>query len=197
MPNWCGNTLEVMGPEATLDEFVRGTTVGGDGKCLSFELLVPEPKEEKEDSFARGWRIDSGWGTKWNLPEDDCDFAREPGVAVWSFMTAWSPPLLWAERVAVMFPELTFRLGYDEPGMNFCGVQRFTGGQHTEEGSWEMEGSLTMLGCPVPTCDEYVPDSGVSVLDFTSKPTGEQLVTFCDHHELEEAVYIQQTRPLT
>jgi|AACY02.3.fsa_nt_gi hypothetical protein len=196
MPNWCDNVLEVTGPEEVLARFVEATTTDSEGQNLLFELLVPEPPEERENNWPLGWRVESGWGTKWDLDGDDCGFAREPGFAGWSFMTAWSPPLLWVERVAAMFPELTFRLGYEEGGMDFCGVQRFTDGEHTVEGSWELSESITTVKCFVPSCEEYLQDVGVSVMDFDAAPDlrAAPFVLFCGDHELEEAVHEVNTR---
>ena len=46
---------------------------------------------------------------------------RTPDYAQYGFDTAWSPPETLIEKVSVDWPTLTFRLEYEEPGMNFAG----------------------------------------------------------------------------
>lgn len=189
MPNWCTNILEITGPEDSIDQFIAASTT--DGETLSFALLVPEPPQVSanvDTSRLLDWRIDHGWGTKWDVGEGECDLLLEPGLAVWSFSTAWGPPLRWLENVAPQWEALEFRLGYDEPGMAFSGVQCFQKGAHNPQASWEGD-SFSGLVCAAGTCETYIYDSGISFMDFTSAPTSSDLTVFCPEHALEEAVY--------
>jgi hypothetical protein len=39
-----------------------------------------------------------------------------------SFDSAWSPPSPWLEYIAPQFPDLNFKLTYQESGMGYCGI---------------------------------------------------------------------------
>lgn len=71
------------------------------------------------------WNIQN-WGTKWDIYYDDIT----PDSMGWyetcehiefDFDTAWSPPRMWFEKIVEMFPDLTFKLHYEEPGCYFAG----------------------------------------------------------------------------
>lgn len=114
-----------------------------------FNALVPTPKEILDIGFdghekipadvyyrlIRGekvspidgyhWSIQN-WGTKWDIYYDEitpelmgwtkgCEFIR------FDFDTAWSPPCEWLKQVVKMFPSLSFKLHYEEPGCYFAG----------------------------------------------------------------------------
>ena len=113
---------------------------------FTFDKLFPTPKElladvdpiphkEGEDAEAYGkrmheliekyghsgwynWRV-SNWGTKWDASESDWDL--DEGEFTVHFQTAWAPPIGWLENVAAQFPELTFKMPFQEEGMGFCG----------------------------------------------------------------------------
>jgi hypothetical protein len=37
------------------------------------------------------------------------------------FQTAWAPPIGWLENVSAQFPELEFKMIFQEEGQGFCG----------------------------------------------------------------------------
>ncbi len=115
-------------------------------KYLCFNATVPTPQEIIDIGFdGRGvvditkfyagdytgpldgyhWNLHN-WGTKWDIYADNID----PESMGWDedceelgmyFLTAWSPPIAWVERLATLFPELNFHLEYEEPGCYFAG----------------------------------------------------------------------------
>jgi hypothetical protein len=157
MPNWCHNTLEVSGDETEVFDWVRRVREPGegeneDGTPLFFSSLVPEP-QYKQDENKQGlpdwysWRV-TNWGTKWEpsfshtpvyLTGEHPDLHRTEGRAVYTFDTAWGPPLEWLERAAEIFPSLRLTLVYGEPGMDFGGRVSVRGEEVLviEEGSAE------------------------------------------------------------
>lgn len=83
------------------------------------------------------WRL-ANWGTKWDVCDSHIYENDEANFMV-MFDSAWSPPLIWLERVVAKYPELKFRIAYSEPGNGYCG-QAFTanrGELHFEEGELE------------------------------------------------------------
>jgi hypothetical protein len=159
MPNWCSNTLFVEGKG--VKDFADKCLFDGE---FTFELLYPTPQElldqtspnmyrgdddderkaheqrvkELTDKYGFGdwyhWRINN-WGTKWNAA-DSYVSSNDDNSFIVSFESAWSPPCGWLQRVAPMFPELSFRLEYMEEGMGFCGVATWDDyhGYHDHDG---------------------------------------------------------------
>lgn len=84
--------------------------------------LTPEEKDmlKKYGSINwYDWNVKE-WGTKWDaygVVEEDNHKTS------WQllFMTAWSPPIAWLEKVAKQYPNLHFRLKYVEMDMSFMG----------------------------------------------------------------------------
>jgi len=116
MPNWCWNHLEVSGDEKQLQEFVEKSTTNIETSDeFSFEGTLP--RGDRKDWY--NWSIEN-WGTKWdacepNICHNDIDY-----FAV-SFESAWAPPIDWINNIMQDFPDLSFTLEYDEPGMCFGG----------------------------------------------------------------------------
>lgn len=116
---------------------------------LSFHALCPVPVEIRRLPYDEGtakrvaeiagvkfsgmgghaWQV-SNWGTKRepNIEYADVD---NSGYAQYGFDTAWSPPETLIEKVSVDWPTLTFRLEYEEPGMNFAGCCEYHNGELT------------------------------------------------------------------
>jgi hypothetical protein len=115
MPNWCENTLEVWGDEKELKEFKEKTIKGSE--FIMGELL-PLPEDQKDNWY--DWNV-ANYGTKWDemdiyhLTEDEEQLQVQ-------FSSAWSPPCEFIQNIYKKFPNLSFKLKYDEPGMGFFGV---------------------------------------------------------------------------
>lgn len=133
MPNWCNNTLDVCGEEESIQKFYNENRIEEDNDekelqktDLSFRNSVPFSKGEWD--YNEAVQI---WGTKWDANEVDVDIGDEQ--LTYHFQTAWGPPKEWLEKVAKKYPELTFELFYEEPGMDFLGRVEYEDGELTGE----------------------------------------------------------------
>ena len=141
MPNWCWNHLEVTGDEIQLREFVEKSTINiEENDEFSFNGTYPQPEDlnitsgtqtqdEKEQAILNkakygytdwyDWKC-AEWGTKWDACESHIDHNDINYFAV-TFESAWSPPIAWIDNIMQDFPDLSFTLEYEEPGMCFGG----------------------------------------------------------------------------
>lgn len=149
MPNWCENRLTISGQEQGLDIFIEFAK--GKDSELSANTFIPYPKEFAEmdrvardymkehpddwagrpkDGFNHGgyeWCCEN-WGTKWDFGESMADRIN-PNTLMYCFDTAWSPPVPVIEAMGKMFPDLSFKLEYWEPGCGFQGKFIVQGGR--------------------------------------------------------------------
>lgn len=142
MPNWSFNHLKVSGKKDDLKKFVEKSLVkiidensGQESITFSMNATYPMPKELEETQSPVSkqnkkliekygtdnwydWRINN-WGTKWDTSSVSYDvFDTEFYV---DFDTAWSPPVLWLEKVIQDYPELIFDMDWLEESNAFCG----------------------------------------------------------------------------
>lgn len=139
MPNWCLNTLQIVGPAdsiADMSLFVRGDAVvevqeGGTivpTTSLSLEKIAPMPSELKErprtptkpGSYPEWleWRIDN-WGTKWDVEAVVTGIG--PESLTMEFSSAWTPPIAAIVQLSERFPDLKFDFSFEEPGNEIGG----------------------------------------------------------------------------
>jgi len=163
MPNWCWNHLEVTGDEIQLREFVEKSTINIETSDeFSFNGTHPQPEDlnekqiitrgtqtqdEKEQAMLNkakygytdwyDWRCDE-WGTKWDACESHINHNDIDYFAV-SFETAWSPPIAWIINIMKDFPDLSFTLEYEEPGMCFGGRLFAQHEKVFEDNHWELD----------------------------------------------------------
>ncbi|MEM2618260.1 MAG: hypothetical protein QW356_02060 [Candidatus Hadarchaeales archaeon] len=78
------------------------------------------------------WCVEN-WGTKW--PAEEVDLEKEGNQLVFTFSTAWNPPVPVVVALARRFRGLEFRMYYEEPGNDFVGEITLKGGKVVE--SWE------------------------------------------------------------
>lgn len=147
MPNWCENTLKVLGKEKELKKF--RIKVATKKTALSLEKLFPLPKALKDTKSPvekpnkklikkfgadnwYDWQI-KNWGTKWDIDAELLE-DEECGQLRYSFSSAWAPPIEALKNASKLYPELVFILSYDEPGMGFMGITRINNGE-TEDHS--------------------------------------------------------------
>ena len=128
MPNWCENTLEVWGDEKELKEF-KEKTIKKD--VFHMGELLPIPKDKKDDWY--NWNV-TNYGTKWDDMEID-HLAGDDEQLVVEFYSAWSPPSEFIENIYKKFPNLHFKLRYDEPGMAFFGITTAGDGSYNDASS--------------------------------------------------------------
>ena len=140
MPNWCNNSIEIVGPrdkiralwaQAQKDEESGGGLLRG---------LRPEPKYEEvavDSEYAAmpdwyNWRV-SNWGTKWEISTEGLEFEEDEDgnydngglgpharITGW-FDSAWAPPIQACAAYAEANPDVRIMLDYHEPGMCFVG----------------------------------------------------------------------------
>jgi len=143
MPNWCNNNIEIIGPKKKVDALIKGAK---DGEFVNTLYPMPKALEDtqstsdeevmKKQPWVDGhnnwydWRT-SNWGTKWDcdiydgsIQEQEELFGKDDGDkrVTFGFDTAWSPPLGACEEYLTNNSDMSIRLIYNEPGMDFCGV---------------------------------------------------------------------------
>ena len=154
MPNWCQNTLALMGPKDVLEE------IAATGLSLQVILPVPEelqkmekrfpvPEEEKEErarlmakygvDTAYDWQV-TRWGTKWDINVGQITVEPPYGEGVnheisVSFDSAWTPPVKALEALYERYRDrgLTLWLEYFEPGCKFLGNAVGKDGQFVDD----------------------------------------------------------------
>jgi hypothetical protein len=137
MPNWCNNSLTLIGSDESLDKLVENYVVKDDNNeiQLDFNKIVPMPVElkgtvsptpddidpELQKTLLEKYGVDNwydwcvgNWGTKWNSSDT---YSNQYGI---SFTTAWSPPVPVIGKLAQLIGK-DLRLTYIEEGMGFCG----------------------------------------------------------------------------
>lgn len=126
MPNWCNNSLVVSGPKADQDSFYEAIKHEGDFRLIEAFLPASEYHSTQAGYNNGGyeWCITT-WGTKW--PEGELQVHYDPNAINMSFETAWAPPLPAIEKIAALWPTLTFYIEWSEPGMQFCGAALYRG----------------------------------------------------------------------
>ncbi len=121
MPNHCNNQLTLANGGNILDvlnPYIIDAGVTGGGYRdyeMDFQSIIPMDEKLLEGEDWYGWRVQN-WGTKWN----GYDGRFNDDQSVFSFDTAWSPPLPIIKKLAELTGE-TFVLQYIEYGMFFCG----------------------------------------------------------------------------
>jgi len=153
MPNWCSNTLDVHSTNVErLKEFKQAVLIPNkehpdwDAE-FTFNNLLPTPLELFEENvFEQSenyealikkygssdwymWRI-SNWGTKWDASGSVITVNDDQNLIL-CFDTAWGPPVAWLDKISAQFPELSFHLIYEEPGVSFCGFVDYENGECT------------------------------------------------------------------
>jgi hypothetical protein len=155
MPNWCWNMLEVAGDEKQLQEFVEKSLVSPekneihDATGFTFEGTLP--RGDRKDWYE--WSI-SNWGTKWDACEPYINHNDKDYFSV-NFESAWAPPIDWIKNIMKDFPDLSFILEYEEPGMGFGG--RLTAEYEViwDNYSWDLEAASECCEAEVLFDDEY------------------------------------------
>ena len=138
MPNWCSNNLSMSGPpdqvRAILDA-VRPSD-GADDEKLRLTKFMPQPVDEAGELIdGVSWQYDT-WGTKWG----DCDtliiseeYTSNLGSGSLTYNTAWGPASGLIKEISRLHPNVTMDIEYEEPGMNFLGVEQYLNGELVHE----------------------------------------------------------------
>jgi hypothetical protein len=149
MPNWCNNIVEVRGPKKIVKELVDhkfdfqkiypcpaelDITAGREGADDSPEQIALVAKEKanlKKYGYANwyDWSV-ANWGTKWNaggvdreeMMVDYDEDVDDTGIAIFTFDSAWAPPIGVFRKLKEIHPDLFIEGRYSEPGVGFFGV---------------------------------------------------------------------------
>ena len=122
-------TMELLLPtpkellEMTSPVMWRGDENDTDGK-LEFEKKVEELQQKYGHSDWYSWRVDN-WGTKWDCADSEVLDDEKEFISIF-YQTAWGPNTEFVTTIAKMFPELAFKLSFEESGNGFCGVYEVT-----------------------------------------------------------------------
>jgi len=109
MPNWCSNSLTVIGDVEVLRELEAGAR---EGKFL--ETIKPIGEWKYNSAL-------SAWGTKWDIDCESPDVDEENRTLYMNFDSAWSPPVLAYEHL-MEWPGIdSVSATYFEPGMDYAG----------------------------------------------------------------------------
>lgn len=149
MPNWCDNTVMILGEIDEVNELKEFLI--DNGNPFSFNKIKPIPKaltvakaplggSEQKGEFNKAkygaedwyqWSI-KNWGTKWDSCETSLNYnivLRDKGQMGYSFSTAWAPPIPVYDELANMFPNINIFINYDESGMGFSGWRYYSEGE--------------------------------------------------------------------
>lgn len=172
MPNWCSNTIDVIGDPNNMKEFkifVRKAKLEdiNTKEREFFNNLVPMPKKlldtesrsgidgefksamqgnkKKRYSNWYNWRL-AHWGTKWDV-EPNVYFVEDNHIQMW-YDTAWSPANDFWATVTKKFPSLTIKIRYYEEGHGYIGETHFYNGECTKDISADVSTEMLIAaGC--------------------------------------------------
>ena len=126
MPNHCHNTLKVTHKDPELiNKFYYDNTFEDDEEELSFNYLIPEP-EGWSDECLYDWSI-KNWGTKWDCWETDVE--KKKNELIYTFTTAWNPPVYWFDKLVTKYPDYYIKLEYEDPYVCLLGYYEFKKGE--------------------------------------------------------------------
>ena len=134
MPNWCSNSMGLHGPSDQVRNIVNAVRPKGDPEeRLGLTNFMPQPTDENGELIEGvSWQYEN-WGTKWG--DCDTDIVYEDyddngtGSASLVYNTAWGPMTGLTKEISRLHPGVTIDVEYEEPGMNFFGVEQFVAGE--------------------------------------------------------------------
>ena len=94
MPNYCFNSLRIVGAPAEIGEFLKYN--------LSFQHFVPCAENQRSEY----------WGTKWEAIDFRVVSLDETACNV-EFRTAWAPPIPFLTRLNALYPACWFKLVFE------------------------------------------------------------------------------------
>lgn len=152
MPNYCNNTINVVGDADELLDFLRWVTVEGcntdDETIYDFTKLHPTPealvntvsgwyaegdpereahaKKQAENIVMYGYKDWYDWNiANWGTKWSPADIYQNlitRNYAEFSYQTAWSPCSPLWEYISTLYPTLAFIETYEEMGMGYYGL---------------------------------------------------------------------------
>ena len=144
MPNWCLNTIRVVGDNDSVNKIPSFFVKKDSSEYLDFTQLIP--LEKKEDITLDLNQRSEFWGIKssgmeingYNIKSLD----KNNSMLEFESDTPWNPPLSFFYWISNMYPTLLFQVVYDEPGMSFSGNFIVQNGEILESDEYE-ESTMT------------------------------------------------------
>lgn len=123
-----------------------------------FELIELEAWKcyDKESNFKQtlyeqAW---DNWGTKWDVNEIGISESDKDGYKLLVFDSAWNPPIQAFENGVTNGHIGSFAMYYWEPGVGFCGIRDFAGGNRDYGTSSDLLTSMTTIPRNIDECFE-------------------------------------------
>lgn len=140
MPNWCNNSVTIVGPKEKIQSFQKFLDDNNGKDWFDFfhpcpqELkdvggvsLTEKPNEQLIEKYGYAdwysWSVDN-WGTKWNC--DAQDWSSDGQSITFWFDSAWSPPIALYEFIE---QDEIFEVVADYLEEGMCFVGRYSDGQ--------------------------------------------------------------------
>ena len=148
MPNWCYNNIEIHGEPKVIKRLSAMLDAASNNKKEHFfaaTIGVDENETEESLNNDGGWynhNIDR-YGTKWDISYDDI-LVSEDSIILNS-ESAWSPPIEGMRILSSMY-DVSVSMYYEEPGADFCGKAKISGGDVHEEDYGYQEGIYVFEG---------------------------------------------------
>ncbi len=111
MPNWCHDELTVVGPPDAIAAFRDRLQYYGEGRIALLNSFLPYPKElASSTTSGEAWFVwySDHWGCSGDSYTEFC--LDRPNRLIFSFDSAWVPPVIGITRISELFPSLEFRL---------------------------------------------------------------------------------------
>jgi hypothetical protein len=113
-------------------QYLQERTYGGEEEAREMGLLdSPGP-----DFAGHDWEVEN-WSCKWGASGAQCN--ETESQLIYTFDTPWAPPLNFLMKASLLFPELTFRIDFQEPNMCFAGFAVIVNGELGECGDWHYQ----------------------------------------------------------
>lgn len=127
MPNYCSNKLIITSQNPQILLKFKKEAVPENSRLqevVSLQKLYPQDKTQ--DNRIE-WQTNN-WGTKWDLI--NTEILEETAQEIcYCFETAWSPPVEAFIEISKNYPEITFKLYYEESGNDFIGYTEIENGE--------------------------------------------------------------------
>jgi hypothetical protein len=126
---------KAISPRRTGEDVFRARQNGDSEKDILevMEQVKLSDDNEKKYGYANWYEFcNNEWGTKWGAYgfriEQD-----EKGLFIARYETAWSPASPIFDKLATMFPTLSFEVDIADEGWGFAGTQIWENGEYSEE----------------------------------------------------------------
>ncbi|VVU95352.1 hypothetical protein CPAV1605_1103 [seawater metagenome] len=123
MPNWCNCTL-ILKAESNDDLTYFFEENKDENKLnLNFNRKVPT---DNTNSLVDNQNI---WGTGLNIDNQEFSITIKNKLLIYKFLTPYTPPILWVQKVSQIFDKIIFEIMYAEHGSNTGGNIKFISGK--------------------------------------------------------------------